>query len=276
MSFRPIMTAVAALALSAGALHAQQQPAPAGQPPAAPAPRPAAPAAPRPAAPAPAAGQPAAAPAVAPAPAAATPPLASLQPDWVKICQKVQKSQTDPNQTKEVCQTVRDLRAEGGQTLAQISVREDKELKKRVLVIAIQPGMQIPPGIRVQVDQQSQQVFAKYSVCLQQVCLAEVADFKDDMLAAFKRGTTVNLQALTIQARGVTFPIQLAGFAKAYDGPPVDPEKLKQEEETRRKELEDAARKAREQLQNGGGAQPAPAPVAPAPAPAPAPGSLPQ
>ena len=83
----------------------------------------------------------------APADAAAaadTPPLSSVQPSWVKSCQKDEKAHV------EMCQISRDLRAETGQTIASISLREQKTDKgvKRGLVIAVPPGMQIPPGDR--------------------------------------------------------------------------------------------------------------------------------
>jgi invasion protein IalB len=221
MSFRLFATtATAAFCLSVAPALAQDQPA-----------KPAAPAA-----------KPAAAPAAKPAAPAAqgsntTPAISGPQPDWVKLCSN------DPQTKKDICQTSRDLRAETGQTLASVAVREDKG-GKRILIMAIPPGMQIQPGVRVVVDQQ-QPVLGRFSVCFPNVCLVET-EATDALIAAFKKGTTLNLQALNVQARGVVFPIALAGFGKAYDGAPLDPKVYQSEQ----KKLSDKlAERAKEEAQ---------------------------
>jgi invasion protein IalB len=172
------------------------------------------------------------------APANDMPAISGPQPDWVKLCS------TDPQSKKEICQTSRDLRAETGQTLASVALREDKT-GKRVLMMAIPPGMQIQPGVRVIVDQQTP-VMAKFSVCFPTVCLVET-EASDTLIGSMKKGSTLNLQALNVQARGVVFPISLTGFANAYDGAPIDPKAAQQEQKT----LQDALKKrAEEALKN--------------------------
>ena len=215
MSFRLLATTVAALGLMAAPAFAQQQPA-----------KPAAPAAP-------AADQ-----AAADADQGnATPAIPGPQPDWVKLCS------TDPQSKKELCQTSRDLRAETGQTLASVAIRQDKG-GKRLLIMAIPPGMQIQPGVRVVIDQQPP-VGGKFSVCFPNVCLAET-DATDALIGVMKKGTTLNLQALNVQGRGVVFPIGLKGFGKALDGAPIDPKVVQNEQEQLRKKLEEAAKKAQQ------------------------------
>jgi invasion protein IalB len=169
------------------------------------------------------------------APSNTTPAISGPQPDWVKLCS------TDPQTKKDICQTSRDLRAETGQTLASVAIREDKTGGKRVMIMAIPPGMQIQPGIRVVVDQQ-QPVLAKFSVCFPNVCLVET-EATDALVGALKKGTTLNLQALNVQARGVVFPIALAGFGKAYDGAPLDPKAF----QTGQKKLSDELKKRAEE-----------------------------
>jgi invasion protein IalB len=234
MSFRlTASTALTALCLSAAPTLAQDQPVK----PAAPVAKPAAPAA-----------KPAPAPAGAQAGAAnTTPAISGPQPDWVKLCSN------DPQTKKDICQTSRDLRAETGQTLASVAVREDKG-GKRILIMAIPPGMQIQPGVRVVVDQQAP-VMGRFSVCFPNVCLVET-EATDTLIASLKKGTTLNLQALNVQARGVVFPIGLAGFGKAFDGDPLDP-KVYQSEQKKlsdmlAKKAQDEAKKLNE--------TPAPAP----------------
>lgn len=225
MSFRLLAITAAAAALMVAPAMAQNQPAK---------PAPGKPAAP--------AG--AAAPAAPDANASTTPAISGPQPDWVKLCSN------DPQTKKDICQTSRDLRAETGQTLASVALREEKG-GKRMLILAIPPGMQIQPGVRVVIDQQ-QPVMGRYSVCFPNVCLVEL-EATEALVNNMKKGTTLNLQALSVQARGVVFPIGLNGFGKAYDGPPLDPKVVQADQEKLRKQLEEAAAKAREQA----GQQPA-------------------
>jgi invasion protein IalB len=182
--------------------------------------------------------QPAAAPQPKAAPSNTTPAISGPQPDWVKICS------TDQQSKKEICQTSRDLRAETGQTLASVAIREEKG-GKRAIIMAIPPGMQIQPGVRVIVDQQPP-VLAKFSVCFPNVCLVET-EATDGLLGTLKKGSTLNLQALNVQARGVVFPISLKGFATAYDGAPIDPKVYQAEQ---RKLQDELKRRADEALKN--------------------------
>jgi invasion protein IalB len=190
--------------------------------------QPAKPVAPKPAAPA--------------APGNSTPAISGPQPDWVKLCS------TDPQTKKDVCQTSRDLRAETGQTLASVALREDKG-GKRVLIMAIPPGMQIQPGVRVVVDQQPP-VTAKFSVCFPNVCLVET-EATEALIGLMKKGTTLNLQALNVQARGVVFPIALAGFGKAFDGQALDPKVYQDEQKKLQDELKKRADEALKNLNSG-------------------------
>jgi invasion protein IalB len=133
------------------------------------------------------------------APAAAqqgdeTPKLSGPQPDWTKVCSQ------DPQAKREFCQISRDLRGETGQTLASVAVREVKGAK-RMLVMAIPPGTQIQPGVRVFVDK-TQVGTGKFSVCMQNACFVE-SEMTDAMLAIFKKGTLLTLQAVNVQGRGM-------------------------------------------------------------------------
>jgi invasion protein IalB len=166
------------------------------------------------------------------------PALSGPQPDWVKVCT------TDQQSKKEMCQISRDLRAETGQTLASVAIREVKG-GKRAIVLAIPPGMQIQPGVRIFVDKQ-QAAAGKYSVCMQNACFVE-AEMTDAMLASFKKGTNLLLQALNVQGRGVILPIGLAGFGKAYDGAALDPKVVVENQKKLQQQLVERAKKAKEE-----------------------------
>ena len=218
--FTRAVIAAALMLSSAGLALAQDDPAPA------PAAKPAKPAA---AAPAAAAGQ-------AAAPGDVSPKLSGPQPEWVKVCS------TDQQSKKELCQISRDLRADTGQTLASVAIREVKG-GKRAMVLAIPPGMQIQPGVRVFIDK-TQAATGKFSVCMQNACFVE-ADMPDAMVAAFKKGTQLTLQAINAQGRGVQLPFALAGFGKAYDGPALDPKILVENQKKLQEQLVERANKAR-------------------------------
>lgn len=173
------------------------------------------------------------------------PPISGPQPDWVKMCQK------DEKQKIEVCQTSRDLRAETGQTLASVALREQKTEKgaRRAIVMAIPPGMQIPPGVRVLVDEK-QAFMGKYSVCFASACMVE-AELTDAVLQSMRKGQTLNLQVVSPANKGVLFPISLEGLAKALDGAPLDPKAVQDDQkklnEELRKKAEDALKALKDQ-----------------------------
>jgi invasion protein IalB len=238
MSIRFFATVSMAIGLMAAPAFAQDQPQPQPVKP------PAAKTAPKlaPAAPAPA-QQPAGQPTPQAAAGPTTPAISGPQPDWVKLCSN------DPQTKLDVCQTSRDLRAETGQTLISVALREQKDPKgntKRLLIMAIPPGMQIQPGVRGVVDQQAP-VMAKYSVCFPNVCLAEV-EAGDALIGSMKKGTTLLVQALNVQGRGIAFPIALSGFATAFDGPPLDPKAYQDEQKKLSDQLKKRAEEAAQKL----------------------------
>ncbi len=187
-------------------------------------------------------------------------PQAAQQPNWMKICN------TDPQAKKEVCLTSRDVKADTGQTVASIAIRQVSGESKRFFLAAVPPGLLIQPGVRVAVDQ-NQPVTGKYSICFPNACYAEV-EVTDAFFANVKKGNNLVVQAMNQQAKTVNFPISLSGFSKAYDGPALDPKVVQQERERLNAEMTKRAEEARDRLQSQGGAAPSatPAPAGQAPA----------
>jgi invasion protein IalB len=212
---------------------------------------------------------PAGAPAVPAAPGApATPTPAQLgqaaapnapQPEWVKVCS------TDPNSKKEVCLISRDVRAETGQTIASVALREIKGEPKRFFLAAMPPGLLIQPGIRIVVDQREPQP-GKFSICFPNACYAEV-EVKDDFVPALKKGTQIIIQAMNQQAKTVGFPVTLGGFTKAYDGPPLDPKLVADQQQKLQDELTRRAEEARKRYLDAGQAGGPAVPAAQVPTP---------
>ena len=176
---------LAALVFSAAASYAQETPAPPAQ-------------------------QPPLSPEIAAAAAKDEPPE---PPSWIKQCADQKES------GKTLCQTARDLRGPNGQVLASLAVSEEKGSGKRKLSIAVPPGLQIQPGIRVFVDEQNT-ANARYTICYPAACVVE-ADATDAVVGAMKKGKVLIIQAITIEGKGATFPVSLPGFGKAFDDEPM-------------------------------------------------------
>jgi hypothetical protein len=126
-------------------------------------------------------------------------------------------------------------------------------------------GLLLKPGIRFAVDQTTP-LAGTYTVCFPNGCFAETVGLKDDVISAMKKGTTINVSVQNQVGREVTFAVPLAGFGKAFDGAPIDPKVLEDQQKRMQEELEkrsEEMRKRLEQSNAGGAAAPAPAPATP-------------
>lgn len=238
------LTLAAGLVLPQGFAAAQQAapaaPAPGGQPPAA-------------------AGQPAGQP-QGPVKIA----LQATQSEWTKVC-----GNAGPN--KQICFTTRDFTQSPEQPPLVALAVYDVKGEDPVVRFLMPPGLLIRPGVRFQAEKGPVQD-AAYTICLPNGCFAE-NKVKAAVLDGMKKTGTLNVVAKNSVNAEVTFAVPMAGFAKAFDGPAIDPKVLQAQQEQQQqelqKQLEARAKAQREQLEKGGAAQPAPAaPAAPAPAPA--------
>lgn len=264
---RGLATALA-LVLAASPVMAQTAPA---QRPAAPAPT-----APRPAAPAPAAPMAPGAPAAPGAAGAAgqqaqsTGPMVvqvkaePSQPEWTKVCGK------DQGTNAEICYTTRDFVSDQGQPVLAVALYDVKggPQPQKIVRFLMPLGLLLQPGIRFTVDQ-GQPTPGRYAICFPNGCFAK-SQVKDDFIAALKKGANLNVSVQNQGGREVTFAVPVAGFAKAFDGPAIDPKVLEDQQKKLQDELEKRSEELRKQLGSGASAPGAAAPAAPA-APAAAP-----
>jgi hypothetical protein len=123
-------------------------------------------------------------------------------------------------------------------------------------------GLLLKPGVRFAVDQASP-VPGSYTVCFPNGCFAESLGLKDEVVAAMKKGTNINVSVQNQVGREVTFAVPLAGFGKAFDGAPIDPKVLEEQQKRLQEELEKRSEELRKRLEASGGpaggAAPAPA-----------------
>lgn len=179
------------------------------------------------------------------------PAAAADQPTWLKVCGE------DPKEKKEVCVVAQEIRAETGQFLASVAVREIKGDKQKVLSVFVPTIMLLQPGLRVQIDE-GKQIPGKYAICFPDRCYAEIP-IGDDFIDSMKKGTDLSITTLNQQARGVSFKLTLAGFTKSYEGAPMDTKELEAQQEELQKELQKRAEDARKRLLEQQGGAPAPA-----------------
>jgi invasion protein IalB len=175
------------------------------------------------------------------------------QTDWTKVCGK------DQGQNAEVCYTTRDFVSDQGQPVLAAAVYDIKGPQPQRVVRFLMPlGLLLKPGIRFAVDQ-GQPTPGGYAICFPNGCFAE-ASIKDDTINALKKGTNLNISVQNQAGREVTFAVPLAGFGKAFDGAPIDPKVLEEQQKKLQEELQKKSDELRKRLEEGQ-ANAAPAPT---------------
>jgi len=226
--------------------------------------------------------QPAPAPAQQPAQGQAAqtgPTVVQVKPEpsqttWTKVCGKDQAA------NKEICYTTRDFVSDQGQPVLAVAVYDVKGDPNKIVRFLMPLGLLLQPGIRFGVDT-AQPTPGRYAICFPNGCFAE-AQVKDDFINAMKKGTNLNISVQNQAAREVSFTIPLSDFAKGFDGAPIDPKVLEEQQKALQDELAKRQEELRKRLGGSGadaapgtapapGAMPAPGAPAPGAAPAPAP-----
>ncbi len=189
------------------------------------------------------------------------------QQEWTKVCGK------DPASQRETCYTTRDFVAENDTPVLAVAVYETKgegnKVERQVRYL-LPLTFLLQPGIRTSVDG-GQPVAGRYTICVQNGCFAEFVA-QDAFFTRMKGGKVLTLQVQNQAAREVSFTIPLDGFAKGFDGAPIDPKVLEEQQKKLQEELQRRSDELRRQVQQQQGGAPVPAP---APIPAPAPGAAP-
>lgn len=163
----------------------------------------------------------------------AVPPLTYSK--WTKLCDR--NAQT---KSRQMCRIGRDGRLDSGVPLVAAVVIEIEGEPKRVLQVTVPPGVMLPRGTRVLVDDdENAAVVAPFMVCTNSGCLAQI-ETDASAIARMKKGKNLYIQAFSMQQSVMTLSVPLAEFAQAYDGPPAD---AKQVEEQNNKLIEELQKK---------------------------------
>lgn len=196
------------------------------------------------------------------------------QTTWTKVCGKDQAA------NKEICYTTRDFVSDQGQPVLAVAVYDVKGDPNKIVRFLMPLGLLLQPGIRFGVDT-AQPSPGRYAICFPNGCFAE-AQVKDDFINQMKKGANLNISVQNQGAREVSFSIPLTDFAKGFDGAPIDPKVLEEQQKQLQDELAKRQDELRKRLGGSGAAVPGttPTPVpgagvgtmpAPGATPAPAP-----
>ena len=172
--------------------------------------------------------QPKAKPKAAPAPTPTPQAQQGGQPDltysfWTKICQKGPEANA-----KQVCFLARDAHLESGMPVALVVLVEPEGEAKKLLRVTLPLGVSLQAGTRVIIDN-GQPLTGPYLICLSNGCMAEY-EASNELITKMKSGQTLHVQGINGSGQPINIPMPLADFAKAYDGPPLDPKELEQQE----------------------------------------------
>ncbi len=190
-------------------------------------------------------------------PVAAT--LAPVQPDWTKICG------SDPATKKEICYTTRDFGVPGAkpedppQPLLALAVYDPKGDDQKLIRLLLPPGLMLKPGFRFAIDKNPMET-GSFEICFPNGCFAE-AKVKKATVDGMKKAEKMTVIVKNQGNAEVTFYLPLTNFGKAFDGAPIDPKVLEEQQKKLAAELQKRAEEERKKLEGKGGAA-APAPAA--------------
>ncbi len=180
--------------------------------------------------------------------------LVGLQPQGMKQCSK------DPS-GKDVCLTQREFGQVVDQPptliIAVYQIGDEHRFARFVLPL----GFLLSPGFRL-LPEKGEPIPGRFAFCLPQGCFAE-AELGNAGINALKKSGTASVVVRNQANTEVTFNFPMRDFAAAYDGPPMDPKVIEQQNQELQKQLEEKARQQREQLEKQSGVQPTPAPTPP-------------
>jgi invasion protein IalB len=161
---------------------------------------------------------------------------------WVKFCGKGQEANA-----KQVCFTGRDTRTEAGLPVHAVVLVEPDSDTKKVLRVTLPNPLQMKFGTRLIIDQGQPQT-GSFSTCFANGCLADF-EATVEMITKLKNGKTLTLEAINLEGKPISFPMPLADFKKANEGPPTDPKEIEQEQKKLQEALQKKAQEVRSSLE---------------------------
>jgi invasion protein IalB len=145
---------------------------------------------------------------------------------WFKACTK--------QEDVDICNVQNIVAADNGQLITGISLIDLRgKVNRKVFQVTVPTGRLVPPGIGLQVDAGKAQKL-DYVICFPDRCVAEVP-LTDQLVASFKKGTSLTLTSVNFQNQPNPIKVALSGFSNAFDGPAMQQSDI----EDRQKKLQD-------------------------------------
>lgn len=143
-------------------------------------------------------------------PAAAQGVVRSVFNDWQIRCD------TPPGAQGEQCALMQSVTAEDRPNVGlTVIVLKTADQKSRLLRVIAPPGVLIPTGLGLKIDQQDVGR-AGFVRCLPNGCVAEVV-MDDNLIKQLRTGTTATFIIFQTPEEGIGFPMSLKGFGDGYD-----------------------------------------------------------
>jgi invasion protein IalB len=177
---------------------------------------------------------------------------------WVKLCMN-----NEQTANKEICLINHEgLEPNTGMVLIAAAVRKAEGEEKQQLLVRVPTAyaLVIPAGVQIKIDE-GKPIQLQYSICFPTSCQVQM-ELTKELFDNMRKGKQMVVAAMNIQQKTMGFPVPLAGFGKAFDGPPVDNAKYEESrrqlmEVFRKRQAELAAKAALAEQQKGAAGAPA-------------------
>jgi invasion protein IalB len=168
--------------------------------------------------------------------------LVPTQNDWTKVCGR------DPAANKEICYTTRDFSSQAGQApVLALAIYDIKGDDTRIVRLLVPVGLLLRPGFRFAIDKGAT-LEGSFEICFPNGCFAE-AKVKGATIDQIKKGSILSVAVKNQVNNEITFAIPVAGFGRAFDGPPIDPKVLEEQQKKLQEELQKRAEEERKRLE---------------------------
>jgi invasion protein IalB len=143
---------------------------------------------------------------------------AGEQTAWVKVCTKDERPGN-----KQICLVKHEgLEPKTGAILIAAGVRtiEGEDTQHLVVNVPTTYALMMPAGVQIKIDE-GEPIQLQYSVCLPTNCQVQM-ELSKDMSDKMRAGKQMFVAAVNMQQKTMAFPVPLQGFAKTFDGAPVN------------------------------------------------------
>ncbi len=168
------------------------------------------------------------------------------QSAWVKVCEQVTLKVGNKDENKRICLTHHErLDANTGMVLVSAAIREVEGQPKKSLIIMLPLGMALLPGVQTKIDLHAEVLKFPFTLCHPAGCTGET-EAAPEVIDRLKTGKELMVAAMNVSGAPLGFPVPLAGFGPALDGPPLDNQKYAEA----RKGLMDVIKRRQAELQD--------------------------